>query len=124
MAVTSRELIPLNRGRTLRHLKLINLRIREGSSSIVKDATCPAGKYGENCQQECQCENGAACDHISGACTCGPGWRGTFCQTPCPAGFHGIECNQSCDCGHGISCHPETGVCHCPKGKHGDKCLK
>lgn len=85
---------------------------------------CSVGKYGDNCEQDCQCENGAACDHISGACTCGPGWIGTYCERPCPRGFHGIECKNTCDCGHGISCHPETGLCHCPPGKHGDKCLK
>lgn len=61
---------------------------------------------------------------MSGACTCGPGWRGTYCEKPCPEGFHGLECNQSCDCGHGILCNAETGVCRCPLGKHGDKCLK
>ncbi len=36
--------------------------------------------YGPQCQQECLCENGAECDHVSGACTCSDGWRSTFCD--------------------------------------------
>ena len=41
---------------------------------------CAEGTYGPQCQQPCMCANGAACDHVSGACTCTPGWRGTFCD--------------------------------------------
>lgn len=41
---------------------------------------CPQGRFGPGCEQRCQCEHGGACDHVSGACTCPAGWRGTFCE--------------------------------------------
>lgn len=41
---------------------------------------CPEGWFGASCRHRCQCEHGAACDHVSGACTCSSGWRGTFCE--------------------------------------------
>ena len=41
---------------------------------------CPAGSYGVQCLQRCQCENNADCDPISGLCACKPGWRGAMCN--------------------------------------------
>ena len=43
-------------------------------------AECPQGMYGFECGQTCQCDNGAACDHVTGACTCTPGWQGALCN--------------------------------------------
>lgn len=43
-------------------------------------AGCPEGSFGPGCESSCQCQNGAACDHVSGACTCTAGWTGTFCE--------------------------------------------
>ncbi|KAG7226079.1 hypothetical protein INR49_018689 [Caranx melampygus] len=43
-------------------------------------AVCANGTYGPGCVQQCQCQNGADCDHVSGACTCSPGYAGTFCE--------------------------------------------
>lgn len=43
-------------------------------------AGCPEGSFGPSCKHSCQCQNGAACDHVSGACTCSAGWTGTFCE--------------------------------------------
>ena len=63
-------------------------------------------------------------------CSCTPGWRGVYCDTPCPVGrFHitskakswegeikqvhqprwGEECLQKCRCRNGASCHHVTG---------------
>lgn len=55
-------------------------------------AGCPEGSFGPSCESSCQCQNGAACDHVSGACTCTAGWTGTFCERgtaapPVPSGF-------------------------------------
>ena len=39
---------------------------------------CPYRTYGQGCKERCNCQNGGNCDHISGACTCTPGWRGAL----------------------------------------------
>lgn len=36
--------------------------------------------YGAECKLVCECENGAECDHVSGACTCTVGWVGSHCE--------------------------------------------
>ncbi len=41
---------------------------------------CPEGHYGAECKLACECENGAECDHVSGACTCTAGWVGSHCE--------------------------------------------
>lgn len=47
---------------------------------LIFSPECPAGKFGLGCHHQCQCENEALCDHVSGACTCQVGWTGTFCE--------------------------------------------
>ena len=37
-----------------------------GWTGIYCDTPCPVGTYGQDCQEKCTCENGAACDHITG----------------------------------------------------------
>ena len=59
---------------------------------------------------KCQCSNGARCHQTSGKCSCTPGWRGIFCDTPCPAGRWGAECKEECTCKNGGSCHHITGA--------------
>lgn len=51
---------------------------------------CPEGSYGEDCQQQCMCMNGADCYHVDGSCQCTNGWTGALCaaskytsQEPC-----------------------------------------
>ena len=39
---------------------------------------CPYRTYGQGCKERCNCQNGGSCDHISGACTCTPGWKGAL----------------------------------------------
>ena len=41
---------------------------------------CVSGTWGKNCGGICLCENGAECDHVTGSCTCTPGWIGTYCN--------------------------------------------
>lgn len=45
-------------------------------------SVCRKGRYGLNCESECQCENGGRCIPSTGACDC-------------PAGFIGASCNIS-----------------------------
>lgn len=51
---------------------------------MLQFTECMNGTYGRGCAQLCQCENGALCDHVSGACTCSPGYTGTFCEKSKP----------------------------------------
>ena len=37
-----------------------------GWTGIYCDTPCPAGHYGQDCQEKCECKNGAACDHVTG----------------------------------------------------------
>lgn len=35
---------------------------------------CPPGKHGPQCEQRCPCQNGGVCHHVTGECSCPPGW--------------------------------------------------
>lgn len=48
---------------------------------------CSNGQYGLNCSEPCRCENGGKCHHISGECTCAPGFTGPLCSELCPDGM-------------------------------------
>lgn len=47
---------------------------------------CPIGFYGQFCEQKCQCAGKYGCDHVTGACHCGPGFVGQKCDVACPPG--------------------------------------
>ena len=47
---------------------------------LISLSECPEGYYGNGCLEECVCENGAVCDHISGDCNCSAGWKGLTCD--------------------------------------------
>ena len=40
-----------------------------GWTGIYCDTPCPAGHYGQDCQEKCICKNGATCNHITGTST-------------------------------------------------------
>ena len=40
---------------------------------------CPEDFYGQDCLEECLCQNGAACDFITGMCNCTAGFTGALC---------------------------------------------
>ena len=44
-------------------------------------AECPNGMFGLGCAQNCSCENGAACGHVTGACDCKSGYTGASCES-------------------------------------------
>lgn len=46
-----------------------------GWSGIYCNETCAPGFYGEECQQVCQCQNGADCHGVTGQCICAPGFQ-------------------------------------------------
>ena len=83
---------------------------------------CRAGKYGENCKETCQCENGGTCNIVTGHCLCPDGFIGPNCSQPCPAGTFGENCAENCGCLNGGDCNTLAGVCNCPPGHTGDKC--
>lgn len=41
---------------------------------------CGAGRFGAGCDKRCECDHGAPCHHVTGACVCPPGWRGPVCD--------------------------------------------
>ncbi|KAJ8036101.1 Hyalin [Holothuria leucospilota] len=82
---------------------------------------CSSDRWGDNCANECQCENGASCDPQTGVCLCRPGFTGNQCELVCPAGFYGQDCATVCDCPS--SCHPENGTCICEPGFMGQSCI-
>lgn len=50
------------------------------SVSFLFYKECPTGYFGPDCRYQCQCENGAECENVGGACSCLPGWIGTYCE--------------------------------------------
>lgn len=61
--------------------------------------SCPEGKFGANCSNNCTCKNGATCDPVNGTCTCTQGWKGRNCSTrACPDGLFGPTCSSVCQC--------------------------
>lgn len=60
---------------------------------------CPVGTYGPQCAHKCDCQNGAKCYHINGACLCNEGFKGPSCQDRfCPPGLYGLICDKYCPC--------------------------
>ena len=43
-------------------------------SGIYCDKPCPAGRYGADCREECECGAGE-CHHVHGDCVCPAGYR-------------------------------------------------
>lgn len=97
---------------------------------------CPLGKYGPDCNLECNCKNNSSCDPETGVCVCSRGWQGEDCSKPCNQGYYGLGCKEVCPemlgnktCDHvtgeyicrpgyiGLTCeHP------CPVGTYGKNC--
>lgn len=47
------------------------------------DSACPPKTYGRDCMQTCECnwENTASCNPVTGECKCIEGWNGKRCHT-------------------------------------------
>ncbi|XP_066295760.1 uncharacterized protein [Branchiostoma lanceolatum] len=87
----------------------------------LQAVTCPPGKTGESCEEDCVCSHGGSCDRWAG-CVCPPGWTGTTCQTSCPPGIYGQGCSSQCRCQHDATCSPTDGRCNCTEGWFGSNC--
>ncbi|XP_070535393.1 uncharacterized protein [Ptychodera flava] len=50
---------------------------------------CLPGRYGENCEEMCECMTNTTrrCDQFNGTCYCDIGWTGTDCSEPIVDGF-------------------------------------
>ncbi|KAL4219778.1 hypothetical protein ACF0H5_020191 [Mactra antiquata] len=97
---------------------------------------CKAGTYGDNCKQNCTCNdtNTDFCDHVSGDCVCKTGWEGLQCNkdtdecknaSTCPQHSTCINTDGSyqCDCDIGYYEIP-SGLCSVCDNKHyGEYCL-
>ncbi|XP_022531192.2 sushi, nidogen and EGF-like domain-containing protein 1 [Astyanax mexicanus] len=79
------------------------------------ECTCNPGYYGENCEEECLCQNGGVCVDVNGTCECPSGFTGLYCQfevtqtpcsnnRPCPDGGPCLEYGGTylCTCQTGI----------------------
>ncbi|NWX45691.1 MEG10 protein, partial [Steatornis caripensis] len=63
------------------------------------------------------------CHHVTGECTCPPGWTGHDCKQPCSSGRWGQHCENTCLCNNSDgSCDPVTGSCFCEPGFTGKHC--
>ncbi|XP_065840047.1 uncharacterized protein [Oscarella lobularis] len=69
-----------------------------GVQGKLCELPCFKGKYGPNCKKDCECQNDAGCDAVSGACNCLAGWTGPTCASPCSPEKFGRDCNTSCRC--------------------------
>ncbi|KAL5281712.1 NimA family protein [Megaselia abdita] len=69
---------------------------------------CPHDKWGEECSNDCKCNNNSICDNRSGICHCTSGWTGDLCQFPCPKGTYGQMCRKLCEC---EECNGVNGKC-------------
>uniref|UniRef100_A0A8C9V4C8 Sushi, nidogen and EGF like domains 1 n=1 Tax=Scleropages formosus TaxID=113540 RepID=A0A8C9V4C8_SCLFO len=80
------------------------------------NCTCLPGYYGDNCEEECLCQNGGVCVDVNGSCDCPSGYTGLYCQfevtqtpcssnRPCPDGGPCLEYGGRylCTCQTGIS---------------------
>lgn len=80
---------------------------------------CPVGRWGNNCENDCECQNDSTCDPYDGKCTCTRGWIGRNCDEKCPPTSYGHNCEETCRCKNGGSCHHISGECHCAPGYTG-----
>uniref|UniRef100_A0AAY5EGM2 Sushi, nidogen and EGF-like domain-containing protein 1 n=1 Tax=Electrophorus electricus TaxID=8005 RepID=A0AAY5EGM2_ELEEL len=64
------------------------------------NCTCKPGYYGDNCEEECPCQNGGVCVDVNGTCECPAGFTGLYCQ---------FEVTQT-PCGNNRPC-PDGGPC-------------
>lgn len=82
-------------------------------------AGCESDFWGPHCSNRCQCQNGAKCNPITGACVCTDGYQGWRCEEPCEHGYYGKACQLPCQCLNGATCNHETGECICAPGYTG-----
>ncbi|KAL8624629.1 hypothetical protein ACOMHN_045164 [Nucella lapillus] len=73
---------------------------------------CPASKWGDNCEQSCDCRGHGTCDKAKG-CVCNSGWSGVKCSkdvNECKTRVNACPANQLCQNNLG------SFACVCPTG--------
>ncbi|GFO46880.1 fucolectin-related protein [Plakobranchus ocellatus] len=97
------------------------------------EVLCPAGKFGRQCERDCNCaDQTEACFVSTGGCPsgCAAGYTGEDCYTPCAGGTYGPGCIETCsdNCAHSTStniCDRFDGTCigGCKPGYRGPLCI-
>ena len=124
-APTRTPLLPLVQGRLMQRWEgwsqPLSRRVHGDPSALTCSSLtgCDSDHWGPHCSNRCQCQNGALCNPITGACVCAAGFRGWRCEELCAPGTHGKGCQLLCQCRHGASCDPRTGECLCAPGYTG-----
>ena len=49
-------------------------------SRVFSIAVCPDGFFGASCLMNCSSGCNSTCNHVSGACSCNPGYKGYRCD--------------------------------------------
>ena len=57
-----------------------NCSILPNVSRAVVLPDCAVGFFGQDCAEECLCQNGGLCHPVTGVCTCTAEWSGTHCN--------------------------------------------
>ncbi|XP_052761570.1 receptor-type tyrosine-protein phosphatase kappa-like isoform X2 [Mya arenaria] len=103
----------------------------EECSNASSCTVCPNGRFGDKCQNECQCSNTIGCDIITGACitrtcphACISCVNSDHCNE-CTVGWFGLKCDLECPRNCNGGCFKPSGVCNaCSKTYYGSKCDK
>ncbi|RWS03780.1 multiple epidermal growth factor-like domains protein 10, partial [Dinothrombium tinctorium] len=93
-----------------------------GWSGDTCNVPCLDGKWGEQCDNNCNCYHNSTCDKITGRCICAPGYTGSLCENSCTKNRFGKECAFVCGCLNGGECNFVTGECFCQPNYYGVKC--
>jgi len=74
--------------------------------------TCTSGSWGEECENQCECDKGHVCHHVTGQCS------------PCASGLYGDMCKDSCQCNSDGTelCSHIDGRCFCKGNWFGKNC--
>uniref|UniRef100_A0AAZ3QN63 Sushi, nidogen and EGF-like domains 1 n=1 Tax=Oncorhynchus tshawytscha TaxID=74940 RepID=A0AAZ3QN63_ONCTS len=88
--------------------------ICEHTGSGSYNCTCTQGFYGDNCEEECLCQNGGICVEVNGTCDCSSGFTGLHCQFEVTQ----TPCSNSRPCPDGGPCleYGGTYLCTCQTG--------
>ncbi|KAL1023372.1 hypothetical protein UPYG_G00039960 [Umbra pygmaea] len=88
--------------------------ICESTDLEKNNCTCTQGFYGDNCEEECLCQNGGVCEDIKGTCACPSGFTGLYCQFEVTQ----TPCSNSRPCPDGGPCleYGGTYLCTCQTG--------
>ncbi|GFO27355.1 multiple epidermal growth factor-like domains 10, partial [Plakobranchus ocellatus] len=112
---------------------------------VFGDVVCPPGKFGRQCEHDCNCVNQTeACFVSTGGCPsgCAAGYMGENCSTKCSLGTYGKDCDRNCSvhcAGDENLCNYVSGTCDqgcnagylmplcekkCPISKYGQDCTE